>query len=195
MVNAIDEFNNGHYEECIGMCSKEIDDNRPFAAEARNLRGSLYMLRCQYKEALEDFERLLDEESPTSAATLCYEKITTTSRSHENGEDEEEDEAAAANKARDFNNRRLKSNALIKLTALNLQNSQETEAFDNYKRAIEIDPTNEDIYCNRAQVFAMKNRFEESFKDFDKVLGKLFGLVIFLYNLSYISIFMIFLKS
>ena len=75
-------------------------------------------------------------------------------------------------KTRDFNNRRLKSNTFIKLTALNLQNSQETDAFANYERAIEIEPNNEDIFCNRAQVFAMKNRFDESFKDFDKVLGK-----------------------
>lgn len=38
------------------------------------------------------------------------------------------------------------------MTALNLQRNEEDEAFINYEKAIQIDPTNEDIYCNRAQV-------------------------------------------
>jgi import receptor subunit TOM70 len=77
------------------------------------------------------------------------------------------------------------------VTALNLQKGQDYEAFVNYERAIELDPLNEDIYCNRAQVsnntldsqkatkkinktkktfkvLAMKGRFDECFKDFDK---------------------------
>jgi import receptor subunit TOM70 len=51
-----------------------------------------------------------------------------------------------------------------------LQNAQEEEAFENYGRAIEIDPGNEDIYCNRAQVYAMKGMFDQCFADFDKCL-------------------------
>lgn len=148
---AIDEFNEGKYEACIGTCTQEINEGREHAMEARNLRGSLHMLRCQYKEALDDFKAILDDPNPSSLSNVTY-----------RGE--------SADNVQEANNRRLKSNTLIKLTALNLQNSQETEAFENYQRAIEIDPTNEDIYCNRAQVFAMKNRFEDSFKDFDKVL-------------------------
>jgi Tfp pilus assembly protein PilF len=46
---------------------------------------------------------------------------------------------------------RLKSNTCIKLTALNLQKGEEDQAFENYEKAIEYDPSNEDIYCNRAQ--------------------------------------------
>lgn len=131
MKQAIDEFNSGDYEKCIETCRKEIEENKVFVLEAKNLRGSLYMLKCQYKEAILDFESILND---TNASD------------------------------------RLKSNTYIKLTALNLQNGQENEAFENYEKAIEIDANNEDIYCNRAQVFAMKGRFEESFKDFDKCL-------------------------
>ncbi|CAF0836289.1 unnamed protein product [Brachionus calyciflorus] len=128
---AIDEFNSGDFTTCIGTCTKEIEETRTYVLEAKNLRGSLYMLKCQYKEARADFEDILNNDSASN---------------------------------------RLKSNTYIKLTALNLQNGQELEAFENYDKAIQIDPTNEDIYCNRAQVFAMKGRFDESFKDFDKCL-------------------------
>jgi hypothetical protein len=38
------------------------------------------------------------------------------------------------------------------MTALNLQKGEDYEAFVNYEKAIELDPLNEDIYCNRAQV-------------------------------------------
>lgn len=131
MKLAIDEFNDGDYDKCIATCTKEIDENRPHILEAKNLRGSLYMLKCQYNEAVEDFNSILND-------------------------------ANASN--------RLKSNTYIKLTALNLQNNQEIEAFDNYEKAADLDPTNEDIYCNRAQVFAMKGKFDESFRDFDKCL-------------------------
>lgn len=158
MKQAIDEFNAGRFDECIRLCSQEIDENRLYAMEARNLRGSLHMLRCQYSEALQDFKAILDDPSPSSLSLCCY----------RHGEELDE---ADVEKTQEFNNRRLKSNTYIKMTALNLQNSKEDDAFENYSRAIQIDPTNEDIYCNRAQVYAMKNRFEESFKDFDKVLG------------------------
>lgn len=66
--------------------------------------------------------------------------------------------------------KRLISNSLIKLTALNLQYNQDEEAFNNYEKAITIDPLNEDIYCNRAQVLAMKSKFNESFQDFNRAL-------------------------
>lgn len=157
MRQAIDEFNAGRFDECIRLCTQEIDESKPYAMEARNLRGSLHMLRCQYTEALQDFKAILDDPNPSSLSSCCYQH---------NDELDESD----AEKTQDFNNKRLKSNTFIKMTALNLQNSKEDEAFENYSRAIQIDPTNEDIYCNRAQVYAMKNRFEESFKDFDKVL-------------------------
>ncbi len=45
---------------------------------------------------------------------------------------------------------------MYQATALNLQNGEEEQAFENYDKAITIDPDNEDIYCNRAQVYAMK---------------------------------------
>lgn len=133
MLNALKDFTDGRYTSCIENCSKVIDSGDQFTLEARNLRGSLYMLKCQYKEAIADFEAIL------------------------NADDDKAD-------------KRLKSNTLIKFTALNLQNGQEDEAFANYERAVELDPANEDIYCNRAQVFAMKGRFQECFDDFNKCL-------------------------
>jgi len=99
--------------------------------EARNLRGSLYMVKCEFEQAKQDFDIILNDEHASP---------------------------------------RLKSNTLVKLTALNLQKGDEESAYENYERAIEIDPTNEDIYCNRAQVYAMKGRFDDSFKDFDKCI-------------------------
>ena len=131
MKNAVDAFNAGDYTKCIEFCSEEISESNSFAIEAKNLRGSLYMLKCQYKEAKDDFNSIISDES--------------------SGE-------------------RLKSNTYIKLTALYLQNAQDKEAFDAYDKAIEIDPNNEDIYCNRAQVHAMKNNFAECFKDFETCL-------------------------
>ena len=131
MRAALEAFDAGDYTACIAHCTEEIDERKQFPLEARNLRGSLYMLKCQYKEAKADFDIILDDSNAP-----C----------------------------------RIKSNTFIKLTALNLQNSQEEEAFENYARAIETDPTNEDIYCNRAQVYAMKGMFEQCFADFEKCL-------------------------
>lgn len=131
MLNALNEFNSANYEECIDFCTKIIENNDDYSLEARNLRGSLYMLSCQYKDAKNDFDFILNSDQATS---------------------------------------RNKSNTYIKLTALNLQNGEEPQAFDNYDKAIEIDSLNEDIYCNRAQVYAMKGRFEECFKDFEKCI-------------------------
>jgi tetratricopeptide (TPR) repeat protein len=128
MKEAIDRFNGGQYPECIDACTKEIAAANEHALEARNLRGSLLMLKCEYAKATDDFEAVLASEG----------------------------------------HGRLKANTCIKLTALNLQRGEEDEAFDNYERAIGFDPDNEDIYCNRAQVFAMKARFDECFKDFQR---------------------------
>jgi tetratricopeptide (TPR) repeat protein len=108
MREAIDDFNSADYEKCIDTCGKEIEQAGQFCMEARNLRGSLYMLKCEYAKALEDFDCILDSEEASN---------------------------------------RLKSNSCIKLTALNLQRSDEDQAFANYERAIEYDPDNEDIYC------------------------------------------------
>jgi len=131
MKEAVDAFNGGDYTKCIEYCNEEIENSNAFILEAKNLRGSLFMLKCQYTKAIDDFNSILN--NPESS-------------------------------------NRLKSNTYIKLTALNLQNAQDKEAYENYEKAIEIDPTNEDIYCNRAQVHAMKNNFEECFKDFDTCL-------------------------
>ena len=131
MSSALEEFNNGNYTKCIEWCSKEIQENKIFALQARNIRGTLYMLKCQYKDAQDDFDFVLNDETASN---------------------------------------RLKANTYIKLTALNLQKNQEQEAFSNYEKAIEIDVDNEDIYCNRAQVFAIKGRFEDCLKDFDRCL-------------------------
>ena len=36
-----------------------MDNKQQYILEARNLRGSLYMLKCQYKEAKADFDYIL----------------------------------------------------------------------------------------------------------------------------------------
>ena len=131
MKEAVEAFNSADYTKCIALCNEEIANENAYVLEARNLRGSLYMLKCQYKESREDFNSILAD-------------------------------AKSSN--------RLKSNTYVKLTALNLQNAQDKEAFENYEKAIELDPTNEDIYCNRAQVHAMKNNFPECFRDFETCL-------------------------
>jgi import receptor subunit TOM70 len=135
MRDAIEAFNAGDYTRCIDACSQEIlneqQHERTFQFEARNLRGSLFMLKCQYVEARADFDYILQSEDASP---------------------------------------RLKSNTCIKLTALNLQNNEEDQAYVNYDRAVEIDPENEDIYCNRAQVYAMKGLFDKCFEDFDRCL-------------------------
>jgi import receptor subunit TOM70 len=131
MREALDEFNSGNYPKCIQLLTDEIENNKQYILEATNLRGSLFMLKCQYKQAKQDFDLILNNPDASN---------------------------------------RLKSNTYIKLTALNLQNGQEDDAFINYDKAIEIDSLNEDIYCNRAQVYAMKGKFEECFADFDKCL-------------------------
>ena len=133
MNEAIEAFESGDFARCIAACGREIDDeaHRPFALEARNLRGSLLMLKCQYADSRADFAHILS--SPHAPA-------------------------------------RLQSNTLIKLTALNLQNNEEEDAYANYERALTIDPANEDVYCNRAQVYAMKGLFDQCFGDFDKCL-------------------------
>lgn len=131
MKDAVDAFNKADYDKCIEYCTEEIENSNDYILEARNLRGSLYMLKCQYNECKDDFNSILNDSKSSN---------------------------------------RLKSNTLIKLTALNLQNNQDKEAYDNYDRAIELDPSNEDIYCNRAQVHAIKSNFAECFKDFETCL-------------------------
>lgn len=131
MKEAIDQFISGDYETCIDTCTKEILEDKAYALESHNLRGSLFMLKCEYTKASEDFDYVLENE-------YAYDRI--------------------------------KSNTCIKLTALNLQRGDEDKAFANYERAIDYDPLNEDIYCNRAQVFAMKSRFDECFADFAKCI-------------------------
>jgi import receptor subunit TOM70 len=131
MKDAVDAFNKADYDKCIEYCTEEIENSNDYILEARNLRGSLYMLKCQYNECKDDFNSILNDPKSSN---------------------------------------RLKSNTLIKLTALNLQNNQDKEAYDNYDKAIELDPSNEDIYCNRAQVHAIKSNFAECFKDFETCL-------------------------
>ena len=48
------------------------------------------------------------------------------------------------------------------MSVLNLDNQQNSEAFDNYDEAIELDPENEDIYISRAYV-----RQSLNFQNFD----------------------------
>ena len=63
ILNAVNTFNDADYEKCIDYCTNEIDANGKYVNEALNLRGSLYMLRCQYVEAINDFNRILASEN------------------------------------------------------------------------------------------------------------------------------------
>ena len=130
--NAIDSFNNGDYDQCIDYCTNEIDQNGKYQNEALNLRGSLFMLKCQFDASSKDFNKLLNNENASNRVILISFLVK------------------ILNCIKYFN--KVKSNSLIKMTALKLQRNEEYEAFINYDKAIAIDKYNEDIYCNRAQV-------------------------------------------
>ena len=69
--NAIVEFNNGDYEKCIENCTSEVNKlNGKYVNEALNLRGSLYMLRCQFNESINDFNELLSNENASKRVTF-----------------------------------------------------------------------------------------------------------------------------
>lgn len=71
ILNAIQEFNNGDYDKCIEYCTKDIENpanidsnvHQKYINELLNLRGSLYMLKCQFNDAIKDFNRLLSNDS------------------------------------------------------------------------------------------------------------------------------------
>jgi tetratricopeptide (TPR) repeat protein len=130
--NAINEFNNGNYDKCIEYCTNEVDQNGRYQNEVLNLRGSLFMLRCQFDESIKDFNKLLNNDSASNRVCFLFKFFILFSMI--------------------FLFCKVKSNTLIKMTALNLQRNEEYEAFINYDKAISIDQNNEDIYCNRAQV-------------------------------------------
>ena len=66
------------------------------------------------------------------------------------------------------------------MTATDLQRNDDYHAYIKYEKAIEIDETNDDIYCSRAQVrlsrsenrlliFDVLFRFTQCVQDFQKV--------------------------
>ena len=77
MKEAVDAFNGGDYTKCIEYCNEEIENSNAFTLEAINLRGSLFMLKCQYTEAIEDFNSILNNsESSNRLKSNTYIKLT-----------------------------------------------------------------------------------------------------------------------
>jgi hypothetical protein len=77
MREALDEFNNGNYPKCIQLLTDEIENNKQYILEATNLRGSLFMLKCQYKQAKQDFDFLLNNlDASNRLKSNTYIKLT-----------------------------------------------------------------------------------------------------------------------
>lgn len=72
MIDAIDCFTQGDFDACIAHCSSVIDKPGEIKCrmEALNLRASIYMLRCQYQEALDDFNRILGDENASNQVII-----------------------------------------------------------------------------------------------------------------------------
>lgn len=63
---------------------------------------------------------------------------------------------------------KLRSNALTKRASLYMQTEQKELSFGDFEQAIEIDPTNPDIYHHRGQVFLLIEQLTEAVDDFTK---------------------------
>ncbi|CAH1796180.1 unnamed protein product, partial [Owenia fusiformis] len=63
--------------------------------------------------------------------------------------------------------KRIKSNALIKRGSLKLQQTKEAEAIEDFKKAVEVDPENSDIYHHRGQLNLLLDKMDDAVKDFE----------------------------
>lgn len=63
---------------------------------------------------------------------------------------------------------KLRSNALTKRASLRMQTEQKELSFDDFEKAIEIDPENPDVYHHRGQVFLLIEQLPEAVTDFNK---------------------------
>lgn len=65
---------------------------------------------------------------------------------------------------------KLRVNALIKRASLNMQTENPEKSFDDFEKAVEIDPTNADIYHHRGQLFVILEQLEKASEDFDNAV-------------------------
>ncbi|XP_064651491.1 mitochondrial import receptor subunit TOM70-like [Lineus longissimus] len=70
----------------------------------------------------------------------------------------------------DMNNldQQIRTNALIKLGSLKMQNEEKEAALADFAAAAKDDPENSDIYHHRGQLHLLLERVEEALKDFDE---------------------------
>lgn len=69
---ALQKLGAEEFEGIIDLCTKEISENTLKATEARLLRGTFYFLCNQQKEALEDFNQVLEAEFLDKKVSLFY---------------------------------------------------------------------------------------------------------------------------
>lgn len=65
---------------------------------------------------------------------------------------------------------KYRANALIKRASLNMQIEKHEECFEDFEKAIEIDPRNSDVFHHRGQVYVLMERIHEALVDFKKAL-------------------------
>jgi hypothetical protein len=72
MFAAVNCFETGDFNGCIAHCSCLIDapGEIKYRMEALNLRATIYMLRCQYKEAVDDFNRILNDNKASNRVNI-----------------------------------------------------------------------------------------------------------------------------
>jgi import receptor subunit TOM70 len=62
----------------------------------------------------------------------------------------------------------IRTNALIKLGSLKMQNEEKEAALADFASAAKDDPENSDIYHHRGQLNLLLERVEEALKDFEE---------------------------
>ncbi|CRK86326.1 CLUMA_CG000014, isoform A [Clunio marinus] len=63
---------------------------------------------------------------------------------------------------------KLRSNALTKRASLHMQTDEKNLSFEDFEKAIEIDPENPDIYHHRGQVYLLVEELQNAVADFSK---------------------------
>uniref|UniRef100_U5EUC8 Putative translocase of outer mitochondrial membrane complex subunit n=1 Tax=Corethrella appendiculata TaxID=1370023 RepID=U5EUC8_9DIPT len=63
---------------------------------------------------------------------------------------------------------KIRSNALIKRASLNMQTEKADECFSDFKKAIQLDGSNADIFHHRGQVYTLLEKLDEAIVDFNK---------------------------
>ncbi|KAL9964039.1 hypothetical protein ACROYT_G027613 [Oculina patagonica] len=66
---------------------------------------------------------------------------------------------------------KLKVNCLIKRGSMQLQASNVMECFQDFTKAVSLDPNNSDIYHHRGQIYFLSEKLQEAKEDFEKCIS------------------------